>query len=134
MIFPQFALHDSSEGATTGGRNQPVPALSLLTASPGFNAGAGRGGPAGERTGPVRSEERRHVGHCPLAGTDGDARRPGDRPAAIEPGGVPERGIPQPRAEQFVVRGLAKVQAATLWHVLAFNFTRLQSLGWLTRL
>lgn len=35
---------------------------------------------------------------------------------------------------QFVVRGLAKVQAATLWQVLAFNFTRLQSLGWLARL
>lgn len=34
---------------------------------------------------------------------------------------------------QFVVRGLAKVQAVTLWQVLAFNFTRLQSLGWLTR-
>jgi hypothetical protein len=36
--------------------------------------------------------------------------------------------------EEFVVRGLAKVKAATLWHVLAFNFTRLQSLGWLARL
>ncbi|WP_336520285.1 hypothetical protein [Planctellipticum variicoloris] len=35
---------------------------------------------------------------------------------------------------QFVVRGLAKVQAAMQWQVLAFNFTRLQSLGWLARL
>jgi transposase len=35
---------------------------------------------------------------------------------------------------QFLVRGLRKVKAVTLWHVLAFNFTRLHSLGWLTTL
>ncbi len=32
---------------------------------------------------------------------------------------------------QFLVRGLKKVQAVTLWQVLAFNLTRLQTLGWL---
>lgn len=35
---------------------------------------------------------------------------------------------------QFLVRGLEKVQAVTLWQVLAFHFTRLQSLGWLSNL
>jgi transposase len=35
---------------------------------------------------------------------------------------------------QFLVRGLRKVKAVTLWHVLSFNFTRLHSLGWLNRL
>ena len=35
---------------------------------------------------------------------------------------------------QFVVRGLASVKAVTMWHVLAFNFTRLRSLGLLDRL
>jgi len=30
---------------------------------------------------------------------------------------------------QFRVRGLAKVKAVTLWHVLAFNFTRMLNLG-----
>lgn len=33
---------------------------------------------------------------------------------------------------QFLVRGLHKVKAVPLWHVLAFNFTRLRSLGWLS--
>jgi transposase len=32
---------------------------------------------------------------------------------------------------QFLVRGLQKVKAVTLWQVLAFNLTRLQTLGWL---
>lgn len=32
---------------------------------------------------------------------------------------------------QFLVRGLKKVKAVTLWQVLAFNLTRLQTLGWL---
>lgn len=32
---------------------------------------------------------------------------------------------------QFVVRGLQKAKAVTLWHVLSFNFTRVHSLGWL---
>jgi len=32
---------------------------------------------------------------------------------------------------QFLVRGLPKVKAVTLWQVLAFNLTRLQTLGWL---
>ncbi len=36
--------------------------------------------------------------------------------------------------KQFVVRGLKKVKAATLWQVLAFNFTRINTLGWLPRL
>jgi transposase len=35
---------------------------------------------------------------------------------------------------QFVVRGLRKVKAVTLWHVLSFNLTRLHSLGWLHHL
>ena len=35
---------------------------------------------------------------------------------------------------QFLVRGLNKVKAVTLWHVLAFHFTRLRSLGWLPAL
>jgi len=29
---------------------------------------------------------------------------------------------------QFLVRGLAKTRAQTLWHVLAYNFTRMQNL------
>lgn len=35
---------------------------------------------------------------------------------------------------QFLVRGLQKVKAVTLWQVLAFNLTRLQTLGWLHQL
>lgn len=35
---------------------------------------------------------------------------------------------------QFLVRGLARVKAVTMWQVLAFNFTRLRSLGLLDRL
>ena len=35
---------------------------------------------------------------------------------------------------QFLVRGLEKVQAVTMWQVLAFHFTRMQSLGWLSNL
>jgi transposase len=35
---------------------------------------------------------------------------------------------------QFLVRGLNKVKAVTLWQVLAFNFTRIRSLGWLPAL
>jgi len=35
---------------------------------------------------------------------------------------------------QFLVRGLQKVKAVTLWQVLSFNFTRIQSLGWLGNL
>lgn len=33
--------------------------------------------------------------------------------------------------KQFLVRSLEKVKSATLWQILAFNFTRLHSLGWL---
>jgi len=32
---------------------------------------------------------------------------------------------------QFKVRGLRKVKAQTLWHVLAFNFQRFLTLGFL---
>ena len=35
---------------------------------------------------------------------------------------------------QFLVRGLNKVKAVTLWQVLAFHFTRIHYLGWLPAL
>jgi transposase len=35
---------------------------------------------------------------------------------------------------QFLVRGLDKVRSTTIWHVFAFNFTRIQTLGWLEKL
>ena len=34
---------------------------------------------------------------------------------------------------QFKVRGLKKVKAQTLWHVLAFNFQRFLNLGFLEK-
>jgi transposase len=35
---------------------------------------------------------------------------------------------------QFPVRGLEKVKSVALWQVLSYNFTRIQSLGWLANL
>lgn len=97
---------------------------------------------------PVKEEEQKRAkGEDPFAGRPGDSptiaawrERMGTaaaqalyklRPSIAEfPNAVfRNRGL-----RQFLVRGLQKVKATTLWQVLAFNLTRLQSLGWLHQL
>ena len=97
---------------------------------------------------PIRDEEnKRAKGQDPFAPLPGDSpiiaacrRRVGTeaaqtiyklRPSLAEfPNAVfRNRGL-----RQFLVRGLHKVKAVTLWHVLAFNFARIHSLGWLPAL
>ena len=97
---------------------------------------------------PVREEEnKRAQGRDPFAPMPGDSpiigawrQRMGTevaqtiyklRPSLAEfPNAVfRNRGL-----RQFLVRGLHKVKAVTLWQVLAFNFTRIRSLGWLPAL
>ena len=94
---------------------------------------------------PVKEEEKKRA-----KGEDPFAPRAGDSPAIAawrQRMGTPEaQAIYQHRPSvaefpnavfrnrglrQFLVRGLQKVKAVTLWQVLAFNLTRLQSLGWL---
>lgn len=90
--------------------------------------------------------EKKHL----LAGKNPYERKPGDTPemaAFRERMGTPEaKAIYNQRASvaefpnaecrnrgltQFRVRGLPKVQAQTMWHVLAFNLLRFVHLGWL---
>jgi hypothetical protein len=97
---------------------------------------------------PVRDEEnKRAKGQDPFAPMPGDSpiiaawrQRMGTeaaqtiyklRPSLAEfPNAVfRNRGL-----RQFLVRGLNRVKAVTLWQVLAFNFTRIRSLGWLPAL
>ena len=97
---------------------------------------------------PIRDEEnKRAKGQDPFAPMPGDSpiiaawrQRMGTeaaqtiyklRPSLAEfPNAVfRNRGL-----KQFLVRGLPQVKAVTLWHVLAFNFTRIHSLGWLPAL
>lgn len=97
---------------------------------------------------PIRDEEnKRAKGQDPFAPMPGDSpiiaawrQRMGTeaaqtiyklRPSLAEfPNAVfRNRGL-----RQFLVRGLHKVKAVTLWQVLAFNFTRIRSLGWLPAL
>lgn len=97
---------------------------------------------------PVKEEEaKRKKGEDPFAPRKGDSpviaawrRRMGTleaqeiykrRPSIAEfPNAVfRNRGL-----RQFLVRGLDKVRSTTLWHVFAFNFTRMQTLGWLEKL
>lgn len=97
---------------------------------------------------PVRDEDsKRSKGQDPFAPLKGDSpviaewrRRMGTeaaqaiyklRPSLAEyPNAVfRNRGL-----KQFLVRGLEKVKSVALWHVLAFNFTRIQSLGWMSNL
>ena len=94
---------------------------------------------------PVKEEEQKRA-----KGEDPFAPRPGDSPAIAAwrqrmgtPAAQAIYGLRPSLAEfpnavfrnrglrQFLVRGLRKVKAATLWQVLAFNLTRLQTLGWL---
>lgn len=96
----------------------------------------------------VKEEEKKRA-----KGEDPFAPRPGDSPAIAawrRRMGTPEaQAIYQRRPSlaefpnavfrnrglrQFLVRGLQKVKAVTLWQVLAFNLTRLQTLGWLHQL
>ena len=97
---------------------------------------------------PVRDEENKRLkGQDPFAPLPGDSpiigawrQRMGTeaaqtiyklRPSLAEfPNAVfRNRGL-----RQFLVRGLHKVKAVTMWQVLAFNFTRIRSLGWLPAL
>lgn len=97
---------------------------------------------------PVKEEEQKRA-----KGQDPFAPRPGDSPtiaawrermgtaAAQAIYGLRPSLAEFPNAvfrnrglRQFLVRGLKKVKAATLWQVMAFNFTRLQTLGWLHQL
>jgi transposase len=97
---------------------------------------------------PVKEEEaKRKKGEDPFAPRKGDSpamaewrQRMGTpeaqeiykrRPSIAEfPNAVfRNRGL-----RQFLVRGLEKVKSTTIWHVFAFNFTRLQTLGWLEKL
>lgn len=96
---------------------------------------------------PVKEEEKKRKN-----GQDPFAPRPGDSPVIAQwrqrmgteaaqelyrqRAGIAElpnavfrnRGL-----QQFLVRGIEKVKAVTQWHVLAYNFSRLVSLGWLTQ-
>jgi len=97
---------------------------------------------------PVKEEEKKRA-----KGIDPFAPRPGDSPIIAawreRMGTAAARAIYDLRSgiaefpnavfrnrglRQFLVRGLRKVKATTLWHVLSFNFTRLHSLGWLHHL
>jgi len=97
---------------------------------------------------PIRDEENKRLkGQDPFAPLPGDSpiiaawrQRMGTeaaqtiykrRPSLAEfPNAVfRNRGL-----KQFLVRGLNRVKAVTLWQVLAFNFTRIRSLGWLPAL
>ena len=97
---------------------------------------------------PVKEEEaKRQKGEDPFAPRKGDSaviaawrQRMGtpeaqeiykQRPSIAEfPNAVfRNRGL-----KQFLVRGLEKVRSMTIWHVFAFNFTRIQTLGWLEKL
>lgn len=97
---------------------------------------------------PVKEEEKKRA-----KGEDPFAPRPGDSPQAANwrtrMGTAAAQAIYQLRPSlaefpnavfrnhglrQFLVRGLEKVKAVALWHALAFNLTRIQTLGWLVHL
>ena len=97
---------------------------------------------------PVRDEEaKRRKGQDPFAPLKGDTpviaewrRRMGTaeakaiysrRPSLAE---FPNAVFRNRELKQFLVRGLEKVKAAAMWQILAFNFTRIRTLGWLENL
>ena len=97
---------------------------------------------------PVRDEENKRLkGRDPFAPMPGDSpiiaarrQRMGTeaaqtidklRPSRAE---FPHAVFRNRGLRQFLLRGLNRVKAVTLWQVLAFNFTRIRSLGWLPAL